>query len=478
MKKIFEKYDLFKIVSIFVLIAFLLTWFVQIGYFQDGELIIETTSKLGFWNVSNPSGIFDLGTYSLLLFYYFPPLFVFILVCAGFYTLLGSLNAYQKLTTNIANKLKGHEKIVLAGSTLIFACLSGIISEHLALLVIIPFVISILSKLNVDKVTGVSATFGGVLVGILGSTYSAKITGYLVSTLGVKYGSELISTIIIFAIAYLLLVTFTVIRFEKTKKDKKANLLEDIFTTEVKETKKGLKNVKTTGLLVVLVLTFILAVISMISWSTAFEVNVFSEATESFKNAKLFGVPIFSYLLGTINPFGEWDLLTLSSALFIATLVIKILYRIPVDSIIEKYADGIKRISRTVIILVGIYLVLLYSVMFPVTPVIVNAIMKLGNNIFTMFISGVLTSIFTVDFQYCVSLLGGLFKTFKDIELAGLTLQSAYGIVSFIVPTSAIMMLGLSMTNTKYSEWFKFIWKFVLAMLVVTFIVLAIVAYA
>lgn len=478
MKKFFEKHDLFKIVSIFVLVAFLLTWFVQIGYFQDGELIIETTNKLGFWKVSNPSGMFDLGTYSLLGFYYFPPLFVFVFVCAGFYTLLGSTNVYQKLITKIANKLKGKEKVCLALSTLVFACLSGIVSEQLVLLVIIPFVISIFSKLKIDKVSAVASTFGGVLVGILGSTYSSKITGYLVSTLGVSYGFELISTIILFAISYLLLVTFIVMRYTKLAKNKKKEELEDLFTTEIVETKKSSKNVKTLALSIVLVITFVVAILSMISWSTTFNIDTFSNINTSVTEAKLFGVPIFSYLLGSMNPFGEWDLLTVSAMLFIATLIIKILYRIPLDKVIEKYGEGFKRISKSVVILLAVYLVLLYGVMFPVIPTIVNGIMKLGNNVFTMFISGALTSIFTVEFQYAVSLLGGLFKTFSNVSLAALTLQSAYGIMQFIIPTSGLLMLGLSMTNVRYKDWFKFIWKFVLAMLVVAFIILTIVAKA
>ena len=51
-------------------------------------------------------------------------------------------------------------------------------------------------------------------------------------------------------------------------------------------------------------------------------------------------------------------------------------------------------------------------------------------------------------------------------------MQSTYALTGFIAPTSAILVLGLSMLDIKYSDYFKFIWKFLAALFVVILIVL------
>jgi uncharacterized ion transporter superfamily protein YfcC len=101
----------------------------------------------------------------------------------------------------------------------------------------------------------------------------------------------------------------------------------------------------------------------------------------------------------------------------------------------------------------------------------------MGENIFTLFIGGGIASIFAIDFQFVFGLVGNLFATFQNTELAAFILQVAYGFVGFIAPTSAILMLGLSMLDIKFKDYFKGIWKFLLALLIVIFVVIAILMY-
>ena len=103
--------------------------------------------------------------------------------------------------------------------------------------------------------------------------------------------------------------------------------------------------------------------------------------------------------------------------------------------------------------------------------------MKLGTNVVTLFVSGFVTSLFTVDIQYTCGLIGSLFAAASDANAAALTLQAAYGVFSFIAPTSIILMFGLSFLDIKYKDYFKFIWKFMLALLVIVIAILAIIMY-
>ena len=106
---------------------------------------------------------------------------------------------------------------------------------------LVPFMISILSNLKVDKVTGVAATFGGIMIGLLGSTYS-NVSAVFVNAqvnngkgLGLGYANELMGTLILFAIAYILLTYLTFARMNAVSKKKDVAFLDDPFVTVVEE---------------------------------------------------------------------------------------------------------------------------------------------------------------------------------------------------------------------------------------------------
>ena len=476
MKSFFEKHDLFKIVGIMVVIAVLLTWLVSTSYYDAGILVSE-----GFTRV----GLFDFSDSALNQVFYFAPVIMYVFVVAGFYKFLGSIPAYDKLKTSIAAKLKGKEKIVVALSILIFACLSGISVDYVVLFGIIPFVITILSKLSVDKITGLAATYGGVLVGILGASYSTLIVGSLVEVLkNVNYGFDLISTVIIFTIAYLLLTYFTFSRMNKVKESKNVDVLNDSFALVLEDNKKDKKSkkdnsVSTMGLIIVLSLTFLMLILAFIGWDEAFGIYAFTDAYNWLTRAELFGQPVYSYILGSVFAvFGSWDLIDAACVILVASLVIKLVYHIPFDKMIDEYGKGLMVIGKSVVILMMIFLVFIITMNSLTTPFFIGKIMGLGNNIGTIFASSTVSTLFTpYDFYYTLALGSQVYTSFSDLNVAALAIQSAHGIVSFIAPTSIILMLGLSNLSIKFSDYFKFIWKFILATLIIVFIILAILIY-
>lgn len=472
MKKFFEKHDLFKIIGIFLLISVILTWVCSASYYKDGSLITDEITRVG---------LFDIASYSFLGFYYFPAMGVFLFMVGGFYMFLGSTDAYQELTRKIAERFKGKEKLFVAITMLIFGLLATVVNELFLLAALIPFAISILSKLNVDKVTGVSATIGGVLVGVLGSLYSPKIGGFLFESFPeLTYGYELLSLIILFVIAYVLLAYFTISRMSKISKNDKTELLVDPFAKEVpKSSKKSAKvsNVTTLPIAIILFILFAILILAYISWDKVFGVTVFTDAFNWVNTATIADTPIFSYILGGFNEFGNWDLFGSICMMLLAILLVKVVYHISFDDVIESVGNGFKKIGKTVLLVTLTYVVLEISVLFPTIPSIVDWIMGLGANIITLVISGIVTAIFTVDFQFTSQVVGNFFATFENMNVAALALQASYGLTAFIAPTSAILVLGLSMLDVKYVDWFKHIWKYVVAMLVVVLIILAILMY-
>lgn len=479
MKKLCEKHSLLVGALITLFIAIILSWIFPEAYYSNGKLGLSYAEKFGlFASTANDTrvGLFDITTYGQLVIYYFTTIFIFAFVVAGFYKLLGSTAAYQKLTDNIAKKFEGKEKIFVGIAALIIACISGISTEQFAIFALIPFVISILSKLKVDKVSGVTATFGAVLVGILGATYSVRINGQLANTstgLGVSYGNELLATIVLFVIAYALLMFFTFVRMNKVQGTKENALVDPFMGEEVKAADK--KNVKVLPLVICVIILFVSLILAYIGWESAFGVTAFKDALAWIQDAELFNSKIYSHVLGgTIAAFGSWDLFIGGGLILIASMVIKFIYRIPFSKVVEEFVSGFKAIGKPLALLVVVYTVLEISVIYPRVPGLVSLILGMGTNIATIFISSILTTVFAVDFQYVVSLIAGAFSGFSNLNAAAFALQAAYGLVSFIAPTSAILVFGLSMFDISLKEWFKHIWKFLLALLVVIIIILII----
>lgn len=482
MKKFFEKHDLFKLVGICLLVVVAFTWFLKQGDFATGKFAVDTAL--------NRIGLFDVVTYGCTVIDIYFVNIVFVFAVAGFYKFLGSLSAYRELTNRIASAFKGKEKIFVAISILVFACLAGLLNEYFVLIALVPFMISILSNLKVDKVTGVAATFGGIMIGLLGSTYS-NVSAVFVNAqvnngkgLGLGYANELMGTLILFAIAYILLTYLTFARMNAVSKKKDVAFLDDPFVTVVEEKtskkKKDSKGVSILPIAIILGVLFLNLVLGFISWTGAFNIATFSDMFKTISEATLFGgdVQYVSVILGSVlRAFGEWDLITFIALMLMAALIIKIVYHVPFDKMIEEFGEGAKKITGSVVILIMLYSVLLFSINFMTFTHIVKIITNAGNNIFTIFSSGLVTGVFANDFLYAANTLATFVTGFKDPAVAGLALQAASGLVAFVAPTSIALMFGLSMLDVKYKDWFKYIWKFALAMLVVILIVLAILVY-
>lgn len=463
MKKFFEKYDLLKVSGIMVLISVLLTWIVPYGYFQGAELVKQDITRIGLTNFMQ---------YGLLGIYYFTVLVTFLFVLGGFYQVLNRTTGYQSLVGDLTNKLKGKELPFVLISSLVFAVANAFTNEYFPLIVFIPFVIQILSNLKVDKISAFNATFGGLLVGTIGSIYSAKIVGYINTTLSTSYTTGIASKIILFVAAYVVLSIFTALRMKNVKKTAKEEY--DMFTPATSEQVTRTSKVAT---IVFACLLFATTIIAYLPWETM-GVTIFSDATKWVNDLSIADVPIISYIFGDFVAFGSWDIFTIQFVMLALTLIIHWFGRVSLDEVFESYGEGFKSMSKVVITLLFVYAILIFSVMYPVVPTIVNAICNVTKNFnaFFVYIASLIASLFGVEMQYVTSLIGTFFAGAyaKHAATIAIILQSAFGIVSFVAPSSAILMIGLSFLDIKYADWCKFIWKFLLIMLGVSVIAIAI----
>ena len=455
------KRGLFKAALILALLAVVLTWIVPYGYFNGSDMVTEEITRVGLDNVLQ---------YGLLGMYYFPQLVAFVFILGGFYQVLASRPGYQKIVSWFGDKFKGKEYIFVVCISVIFAGLTSVINEYFVLLALVPFVLAILNKLKVDKISALSSTFGAILVGIAGSTISTKVSGTISSTFVDSY---IWVRIIMLVVTCILLNVFTILRMRKTLGDKKFQDYELFESTETKS--KGKTHVW--PYIVGIVLFVITLILAYLPWGT-WGVTVFTSATDWVNKFEIAGVPIFSYVFGELKAFGEWDLFKIQFVMIVATLLIKLFAKVPFDEILEDYAEGFKKMSKLAILLLAVYVILEFSVMFPVIPVIVDWIQSASKsfNICLAYLSALITSIFSVEPQYAVSLAGQYYASnfASDKDILAIVFQSAYGIVSFFAPSSIILMLGLSYLDIPYKEWMKYIWKFLVALVILVVIIVAV----
>jgi len=469
MKKFFEKNDIIKMLLVVLLVVVVASWIMPASYFESGKLVTDEIQRIG---------IFDIATYGSLGFYYFPTIFAYILCVGMFYKILGSTKVYDSLTTNIANKLKGKEKVFVGINILVYGLLANVVSEHLALLMLIPFTISILAKLKVNKISALVATFGGVLLGILTNTYSSNIVGNLANSetgLGVAYGYEFLSHLILFIISYLILTFLTFKKMDDTK----AEEVKDLFIAEPKAETKKVK-VKTLGLGIILGFVFVVSILAFIGWDTAFGITFFTDLHEKIISATIGDNTIFYYLLGstgqtpTFHAFGSWDLFGLIALMIIGLLLIKFVYRLSLNKIVDEAKNGLVKIIKPFGIVFMCYAIVAIALTFPTVSYVISKILGLGSNIFTQLISSIVGGLIIPDFHYNTINIASAFSTASNVNVAAMAYQFGYGIISFIAPTSVMLVFGLSMLDIKFKDYFKFIWKFLLALIVVVIAILII----
>lgn len=465
MKKFFEKYDLIKISGIMVILTAIMTWLIPSGYFSGSEIVTEEIQRIGLTNFLQ---------YGLLGMYYFTVLITFLFVMGGFYQVLSRRAGYQKLINNISEKLKGYEIPFVLIVSLLFAIASSIMNEYFPLLALVPLVIAILNRLKVDKISSFVATFGGILVGQIGSTVSAKTAGQLVTAFDLGEKGILTTQSILLVISFIFLAALTLLRMHKKNKE---TIEYDKFAVEAKvESKSDAKAWPYAIGAIIFILVTLLAYLPWESW----EITLFTDITKWFNELSLLDVPIMTYIFGETVAFGSWDIFTIQFIMLVITVLLHWFGKVSLDEIFESYGEGFKKMGPVVVILLMVYLILEYAVMFPVLPTVVNWLANLTKE-FNAFLTSVgvfITSLFSVEMSYAVNLAGSYYASIytDSLQTIAVMFQAIFGYVGFFAPSSVILMLGLSYLNISYKDWMKFIWKFLVGMLVVITIIILIMA--
>ena len=477
-----KKNNLFKILLIVFVFCVFLSWIIPAGVYDNA---IFTNSGL------KPAGLFDLTLIPLTVFDLALPSILLILIVGGFYGVINKTGVYQNLVSSMVKKLKGKEVKFLIIITISLCLFSSLVGLNIAFFVIIPFISAILLSLGFSNVTVMISTVGSIITGMIGSIYGNDVSYYINSYLGfnndLNYNTELYSKIILMVIIAFLLVMYLSKRakMEINQNNRKNEEKKDILLLD--------NDIKTKRsympLFVLILMTFLFILVGSFKWDSVIGMSSgnkpFFDFYQRIMEIKIGDFAIFEIILGTFPAIGYWELPFISVFTLFMTIIIGLVYKVKIDDMVSGFTNGVQKIFKISLYLIGANLVfaLLFrngsNENFVVT--FIDYFMNIPQNFSSIVISltTLITSLFFNNFSTLISniyfptvILTGSIVNLRF--LAGIIMQTMYGLVMFIAPTSVLLITGLSYFNISYKEWFKNIWKLLLQFVIVIVLVIII----
>ncbi|MDE5888656.1 MAG: hypothetical protein K2H20_01405, partial [Bacilli bacterium] len=310
-----KKSDKVIILLIAILIFMVMSWIVEGGAYSSGQFASTGVSQIGLFDVF-------LAIYSA--FFRMLPDILYILVVGGCYEVLSQTKGYQKMVDKVSNFIKGKESIALAVITLLMGLYTSITSHILVLICVAPFIVSVFLRNGKDRLTALSAGFGGLFLGYLGLTFGTYGIAYINSAMGLNTSNWIVQKFVIFIVAYILYVLFAILHMRKCKKVNEVKY-DHFYTEELDETKVKRKNkTKVWPTALICIIGVLVLALGYIDWTTSFNIKTFAEFHTSFTGGfKVADVPVFGTIIGSyMNAFGEWtDLLYGSFIIVLLTAI-------------------------------------------------------------------------------------------------------------------------------------------------------------
>lgn len=518
------KRNLLKAIGISFLIFVVISWVIPVGTYADGKL---TTNGI------DAVGLFDLIGVPVNTFVTFA-LYVAVFACiGGLYGVMSKTGALGAWVEKIGNRFDGKETRFLVFTILLFVILSSLTGLVLPLFVLVPLFAMILFKLNYDKVTALVATVGAILVGSMGSTYGFNISGYTKNVLSLDMNSQILPKVILLVLLTAALIIF-VLKFgnkkskkdealkkeikeskeakkseekkvEKESKDSKKESKKDSKKAPAKKNGKKNKNkattknmairkdvkkvrnekrVSTLPLIIIFVLLIIVTLFGMYNWYYSFGIEVFNDMHSAIMGVKIGDFPIFENLLSGINALGYWGNQEFIILMVLAAILLAFIYRLSFGEFVESFIAGVKKMMPTALYaaLASVILAVLYQASYQGSGTVADTMfygtMTLTKdfNVLTTGLTALYGSFLYNDLYYLLYGLQAYITEFgkHSISIAGLLVQSIYALGMLILPTSVILIAGLSYFDVSYKNWIKYIWKFAIAALLIILLVCAI----
>ena len=470
--------------SLFKAILIILGLLVIISFFVPGRQ--GTISYLGIGSVF---------LNSVQVFYYFFDTAVFLFIIGGFYGVLSKSDAYKKLLDNIVARVRASSKEFIFIVTALFAILSSLTGFTMSLFVFVPFVISIILLLGYDKLVAISSTIVAIIVGYIGGLFvtlrnpSSYSTSFITfeEYVGIDKFVNTFPKLIILILGVVLLIYFINKHIKDTETKKVKYELNNDNDLKISEVKGNYKNIKLWPIITIFSIIFVLLVLGYVPWASLFEINVFSDFHTWLTSLKIGDFEVFNSIITSISyAFGDWgqlgNYMIISVVLLVFSLIVKFISKMKFDDMIDSFIEGMKKMLPVAVLTTFSLTVLVcaYNNGF-IENLITSANTAMGSiNILMASLFNILGSLLYPDIYYTAyGVYTPLLSAITDeslYQVLALNFQTLNGLVMLIGPTSLILIAGLTYLDIPYTTWVKYIWRFILMLFILIFVVLMIVA--
>lgn len=473
-----KKHSMFKVTMITLLFIVVATWFLPITEIQQTStdtfsFVTSETEKVGLFTLFN-----NLST----VFGYFFQHIIYVLAVGGLYGVLHKIPQYRVLLDKIANGFKNCEWLFMIIVGVVFALLSSLAGLSLPLLVLFPFVISVILLMGYDKVTAAMLTVGSVISGLIGSAYSVNDAYGLSYYMGFAPDQKVELKMILLFVSLALVILNTILYGRKHRD--KDHLVKGFFIPEkVPNCKKNIS-----ALVVILDTMLIVLALGFISWNflgvTLFDNLAKELATPTAGSTFEWFFNGANSILGidtavSTDVMGNWSTLQASLVVIVTSGLLAFAYRKKFNNYLRAFGEGALKALKPALLVAIIYTTLVTVVNIPVLMSIAKLIMNLDGkfSFIIMCIVALFFSLFTVESYYGVGSAMSYISTVltaTNTAIIALIWQSMYGFAMLFAPTSVILVVTLSYLDVSYGKWMKAIWQLLLELLVALVILLLI----
>ena len=235
-----------------------------------------------------------------------------------------------------------------------------------------------------------------------------------------------------------------------------------------------------------LVVLLVLEVLNTLDVCNLYNVSFMKTVDKFFSGNGFFDFVFLTNVISKdyLNAFGTWNTmgdslgyLLMTALLVVATGIVALVNKVKFSEMLDDSVNGMKKMLPTVGLIVVAYSLLIVAYTHGFFEGLVT-----GYGKFNYGVSGLLTflgSLLTVDFYYIVvgvfSPIIGLITDESVYSSVAIMLQGIYGIFSLIGPSSLLLIFVLSYFDVSYTTWFKYVWRFILGLIILLALVTALV---
>lgn len=496
-KRRFKMPSAYTILFLIIILVAILTWIIPAGEYSTdkaGNIIAHTYKAVA----SNPQGIWDVfaapifgmvgndkteGAISVSLF---------ILVIGGFLGVVNQTKALDDGIASVVKKNKGREKLLIPLLMILFALggsTYGMAEETIAFY---PLLIPVMIGVGFDSLVAVAIVLVGSQVGCLASTVNPFATGVASQALNISPGDGIFSRIVLLVLTIAVSIAFVYHYASKVEKDPKASLIydqreEDLTRFSIQDQSEN-ANAQMTGrqkaVLWLFGATFLIMILGLIPWDTINKNwSFFVDFTKWLQK-----VPVLGNLVGSnMVPFGSWYFTEITTLFFLMSVVIMFVFKMKESTFVDAFMGGMNDFMGVAIVVAvarGIQVIMNDG---NITATVLHwgetGLSGLGSVFFI-----ILTYIFYIPMSFLIPSTSGLAAATMGIigpmgKFAGVdpslvvtAYQSASGWVNLITPTSGVVMGALAIAHVNITVWWKFMFKLMIYLFIVTALFLGVMA--